>query len=136
MYLLPPTDKVVRGIWNCLCKRSCNTCEVCGRGYGAVYRNSSRRTLCASCHVQTDLATELHRWLSESGQNRAYRQRPLIEFDSLPINIRLLIPDGRVRCLRLVSDDRGIAYVTPETITAQLKKLAVMKRCLDQAQGS
>ena len=131
-----PVDKVVRGILNCLCKRSCNTCEVCGRGYGAVYRKSSRKTLCASCHVQTDLVTELDRWFSQSGQNQAYRKRPLIELDSLPINIRLLIPAGRVRCLRLVSDDREIAYVTPDTVIAQLKTLSVMKRYLGQAQGS
>ena len=130
-----PVDKVVRGILNCLCKRSCNTCEVCGRGYGAVYRKSSRKTLCASCHVQADLVTELDRWFSHSGQNQAYRKTPLIELDSLPLNIRLLIPEGRVRCLRLVSDDREIAYVTPDTVIAQLKTLAVMKRCLDQAQG-
>ena len=126
-----PIDKVVRGILSCLSKRSSCTCEVCGRRYGAVYRNSSRQTLCASCHVQSDLATELHRWLNETGPNRAYRKRPLIEFDSLPINIRLLIPQGRVRCLRLVSDDREIAYVTPDTMIAQLKTLAIMKRCLD-----
>lgn len=131
-----PVDQVVRGILNCLSKRSSCTCEVCGRGYGAVYRNSSRRTLCASCHVQTDLATELHRWFSESGASQAYRRRPLIEFDSLPTNIRLLIPKGRVRCLRLVSDDREIAYVTPDIVIAQLKSMAVMKRCLDELQGS
>ena len=130
-----PVDKVVRGILNCLCKRSSCTCEVCGRGYGAVYRNSSRRTLCAGCHVKTDLAAELNRWFSESGVNRAYRKRPLIEFDSLPINIRLLIPEGRVRSLHLVSDDQ-IAYVTPDTVTAHLKTLGVMKRFLDQSHGS
>lgn len=128
-----PTDKVVRGILNCLTKRSSNTCQDCGRSYGAVYRQKTGQTLCASCHVQTDLATELHRWLSDSGAGRAYRKRPLIEFESLPVNIRLLIPEGRVRCLRLISDDRQIAYVTPDTVIAQLKSLGVMKRCLDQA---
>ena len=131
-----PTDKVVRGILNCLSKRSSCTCEVCGRGYGAVYRSSGRRTLCTSCHVKSDLVTELQRWSSESGASQAYRRRPLIEFDSLPTNIRLLIPKGRVRCLRLVSDDREIAYVTPDTVIAQLKSMAVMKQCLDKLQGS
>ena len=127
-----PVEKVVRGILNCLCKRSSNTCELCGRGYSAVYRDSSRRTLCASCHVKNDLATELHRWLGENSANRSYRKRPLIEFDSLPINIQLLIPEGQIRCLRLISDDREITYVTPDAVTAQLKTLAVMKRCLEQ----
>ncbi|MEC5215022.1 hypothetical protein RCH06_003599 [Polaromonas sp. CG_9.5] len=131
-----PVDKVVRGILNCLSKRTCCTCEVCGRGYGAVCRHSRYRTLCASCYVQTDLANELQRWLSDGGANSAYRNRPLIEVDSLPINIRLLIPEGRVRRLRLVSDDREITYVTPDTVTAHLKTLAAMKRCLDQSQGS
>ena len=131
-----PTDKVVRGILNCLCKRSSCTCEVCGRGYGAVYRNSSHKTLCASCHVQTDLATELNRWLSETGLARAYRKRPLIEFDSLPLNIRLLIPKRQIRCLHLISDYREIAYVTPDTVLAQIKTLSVMKRYLEPSQGS
>lgn len=125
------TDRVVRGILNCLCKRSTNTCEVCGRGFGSVYRNSSRRTLCGNCHVRADLAAELQRWLSDGGKHWAYRNRPLIEFDSLPMNIRLLIPKNRVRCLRLISDDREIAYVTPDTVTAHLKSLAVMQHCLD-----
>lgn len=131
-----PTDKVVRGILSCLSKRSGCTCEVCGRGYGAVYRKSSQRTLCAGCHVQQDLATELHRWISETKSSQAYRKRPLIEFDSLPVNIRLLIPEGRVRSLRLVSADREVAYVTPDTVMAQLKTLSVMKRFLEQSERS
>ena len=128
-----PIDRVVRGILNRLSKRSSCTCEVCGRRYGAVFRNSSRRTLCASCHVRVDLDAELNRWLSESSANRVYRKRPLIEFDTLPVNIRLMIPEGRVRRLRLVSDDREVTYVTPDTVTAQLKTLAVMKHCLDRS---
>ena len=126
-----PIDKVVRGILNTLSKRSSCTCEVCGRGYGAVYRNKSRRTLCARCHVQVDLVDELNRWLSESGTNRAYQRRPLIEFESLPVNIRLLIPDGRIRCLPLISNDKEIVYVTPDTVIAQRKTLAVMKSFLE-----
>lgn len=31
-----PTDQAVRGILNCLCKRSGSTCQDCGRSYGAV----------------------------------------------------------------------------------------------------
>ena len=131
-----PTDKVVRGILSCLSKRSSCTCEICGRGYGSVYRQSSRRTLCASCHVKNDLATELHRWLGENSANRAYRKRPIIEFDNLPTNIKLLIPAGQIRCLRLISDDREITYVTPDAVTARLKTLAIMMRCLDQPRES
>ena len=131
-----PTDKVVRGILNCLTKRSSATCEVCGRVHGSVYRTTSRRTLCAGCHVRVDLVAELDRWLTENGPSRVYRKRPLIEFDSLPLNIRLLIPSGRVRCLRLISDDREIAYVTPETILDQMKAMVLMKRYLDQASGA
>ena len=131
-----PVDKVVRGILSCLSKRSSCTCEVCGRGYGAVYRKSSQRTLCAGCHVQNDLATELHRWISETKSSQAYRKRPLIEFDSLPLNIRLLIPEGRVRSLRLVSADREIAYVTPDTVMAQLKTMVLMRKYMDAIQGS
>ena len=128
-----PTDKVVRGILNALTKRSSCTCEVCGRRYGTVYRNSSRRTLCTSCHVQADLAAELNRWFGEGGANRAYQRRPLIEFESLPLNIRLVIPEGRIRSMPLLSDDRGIAYVTPDTVLAQRKALSVMRSCLEQA---
>ena len=131
-----PVDKVVRGILNCLSKRSSCTCELCGRGYGAIYRRSSHRTLCADCHVRVDLDAELNRWFSESGVNRTYRKRPLIEFDSLPVNIRLLIPEGRVRSLRLVSADEEIAYVTPDTVIAHSKTLSVMKRFLEQSDRS
>ena len=101
-----------------------------------MYRKSSRRTLCARCHVHVDLATELHRWLGENSANRAYRKRPIIEFDSLPTNIRLLISKGQIRCLSLVAGNKEISYVTPDDVMAHLKTLVVMKRCLDQYPGS
>ena len=131
-----PVDKVVRGILNCLCKRSRSTCQECGRGYGAVYRNSSRSTLCARCHVHTDLSSELHGWFGENSANRAYRKRPIIEFDSLPTNIKLLIPKGQIKCLRLVAGDKEITYATTDDVMAHRKTLAVMKRFMDQSQLS
>jgi hypothetical protein len=130
-----PTDKVVQGILNCLTKRSACTCQVCGRSYGAVYRPSSRHTLCARCDVQSDLAAELQRWVSENGEGQAHKARPVIEFESLPANIKLLIPRSQIQFLRLVSEDREITYVTPQAISARLKTLKVMKRYLDSHQG-
>lgn len=128
-----PTDKVVSGILSCLSKRSACTCQECGRGYGAVYRMSCSQTLCARCHVRADLNTELEHWLQENAVRRAHKRRPLIEFDSLPLNIRLLIPMGEVKTLRLISDGRKITYVTPEAVIAHVKALTIMKRYLAQA---
>jgi hypothetical protein len=126
-----PTDKVVSGILRCLTKRSACTCQVCGRGYGAVYQQNSLHTLCARCHVKTDLAAELRRWLPENGASRAYRNRPIIEFDSLPKNIQLLISKGQIKRLQLISGDQAIMYVTPDAVTTHLKALVLMKRFLD-----
>ena len=127
-----PVDKVVRGILNCLCKRSRSTCQDCGCSYGTVYRQKSGQTLCARCHVHAELDIELQRWLGESSANRAYRKRPLIEFYSLPINIQLLIPEDEIRYLRLIRDALEIVYVTPNAVTAHLETLAVMKRFLEK----
>lgn len=98
-----------------------------------MYRTSSRHTLCARCHVKTDLAAELRRWLPENGAGRAYRNRPIIEFDSLPTNIQLLIPKGQIKSLSLISGDQQIMYVTPDAVTTHLKTLVVMKRYIDQS---
>jgi hypothetical protein len=127
-----PTDKVVRGILNKLAKRTDCTCEVCGRGQGAMYRVRSDQTLCARCHVQTDLDAELDRWLRTTHLNKRYRERPIIEFASLPTNIQLLIPVHKLNKLRLVSQASEITYVQPATILAQSKLLNVMQQYLDQ----
>ena len=125
-------DKVVRGILSCLAKRSACTCQVCGRGYGAVYRKSSGHTLCARCYVHTNLATELGRWLPVNQESQMHKNLPLIELDSLPENIKLLIPKSQIKTLRLMSDSKEISYVTPLDMETHFQALEVMKRCLDQ----
>lgn len=128
-----PVDKVVRGILNCLSKRASSTCQECGRSHGAVYRLKSSQTLCAHCHVHSELRSELDEWLVESNGQSTRRNLPIIEVVSLPINIRLLIPKDKIRCLRPVDDNREIAYVTPGDVMAHLKTLKIMKRYLDQS---
>ena len=125
-------DKVVRGILSCLAKRSACTCQVCGRGYGAVYKKSSGNTLCARCYVQTDFATELGRWLSVNHASQMYENLPLIELDSLPENIKLLIPKSEVKTMRLRSDGKEVSYVTSHDKGTHLQALEVRKRCLHQ----
>lgn len=125
-------DKVVRGILSCLAKRSACTCQVCGRGYGAMYRKSSGHTLCARCYVQTNLATELGRWLSVNQASQICKNLPLVELDSLPENIKMLIPKSQIKTLRLMSDGKEIRYVTSLDMETHFQALEVMKRCLDQ----
>lgn len=125
-------DKVVRGILSCLAKRSACTCQVCGRGYGAVYRKSNGHTLCARCYVHTNLATELGRWLPVNQASQMHKNLPLIELDSLPENIKLLIPKSQIKTLRLTSDGKEVNYVTSVDMETHLQALEVMKRCLDQ----
>lgn len=126
------TDKVVPGILSRLCKRSSCTCQECGRGYGAVFRHSTRETLCASCHVHADLAVELRRWLDIKIAAGARRSRPILEVATLPINMQLLIQQDQIKTLRLVSGGKEIYYVTPADVEAHVKTLAVMKGYLDQ----
>ena len=128
-----PTDKVVRAIINKLAARSECTCELCGRGYGAVYRLSSEQTLCAGCHVRTDLKVNVELWLGESYKSRLYREAPVVELDSLPWTIKQLVPKHKVKKLHLVSRENPVQYVTPSDVLSQVSKLKVIKRYLDQS---
>ncbi len=130
-----PTDKVVRGILNRLAKRTECTCEVCGRGYGAVYRTQSDKTLCAGCHVKQDLSAELDLWLGSNYRSRKHRDRPIIEFASLPINIQLLIPEHMLNEFRLVAQSGYITYVTPGVVRSQTAMLKEMQRYLNQTEN-
>lgn len=127
------TDKVVRGIISKLAARSECTCELCGRGYGAVYRLSSEQTLCAGCHVETELKENIDLWLGDNYKSRNYRDTPVLEFDSLPWTIQQLISKYKVRKLYLASQEQPVRYVTPTDVLSHVGKLKVIKQFLDQS---
>lgn len=126
------TDKVVRGIINKMAARTECTCEHCGRGHGAVYRLSSEKTLCAGCHVRTDLKDNVALWLGEDYQSRKYRESPVMEFDSLPWSVQRMVPMHKIKKLHLASLEQPVQYVTPADVLTQLRKMKVIKRFLDQ----
>lgn len=128
-----PTDKVVRAIISKLSARAECTCELCGRGYGAVYRLSSEQTLCSGCHVRTDLKENVELWLGDSYKSRLYRESPLVELDSLPWTIQQMVPRRKVKKLHLVARENPIQYVTPSDVISQVSKLKVIKRYLDHS---
>jgi hypothetical protein len=126
-----PTDKVVRAIINKLSARAECTCELCGRGYGAVYRLSSEQTLCASCHVRTDLKENVGLWLDNGYKSRLYREAPVVEFESLPWSIQHMVSKQKVKMLHLVSRDHPVHYITPSDVLSQMSKLKVIRQFLD-----
>lgn len=128
-----PTDKVVRGIVHKLATRTECTCELCGRSYGALYRLSSEQTLCANCHVETDLKENVSLWLDDTYKGRIYRETPVLEFDSLPWNIQQLVSRHKVRRLYLASQEQPVRYVTPADVLSRAEKMKVIKRFLDQS---
>ena len=127
-----PTDKVVRGIIQKLIKKTTCTCQICGSGIGTIFRQGSEQTLCARCHVHTDLYSELAQWLEARPAQNLYKSRPLFVFSNLPKNIQFVIPRERVRSLYLSAQDKPLQYVTPADVQTQAAKLALMMRCLNQ----
>lgn len=130
------TDKVVRGIINKLTARSECTCELCGRSYGALYRHSSEQTLCARCHVETDLKQNVSLWLDDTYKGRIYRETPILEFDSLPWTLQQIVSKYKVKKLYLPSQGQPVRYVTPADVLSHAGKMKVIKQFLDPARNT
>lgn len=128
-----PTDKVVRAIVRKLITKTTCTCYVCGSGIGATRRKESDRVLCASCHVRTDLHSELDQWLESRIGRNIYASKLLLEFKQLPLNIQFVIPKQKIKTLHL-SDVKPIQYVTPADVKEEIGKLEVMMRYLNKTQ--
>ena len=109
------TDKVASGILYKLSKRSECTCQRCGKTYGVSFRKGIQETLCPKCYVRVSLRDAISQWVRPI----PCFADPLIEFDSLPPNIKLLIPRYKIRTLWLATSNQKIEYVKP----ADLEKL-------------
>ena len=128
-----PTDKVVRGIIQKLIKKTACICQICGSGIGAIFRQGSEQTLCAGCYVRTNLYSELAQWLEARPAHNLYKSRPIFVFNYLPLNIQLVIPREKIRCLYVSAQDKPIQYVTPADVLTQDAKFGLMMRYLNHA---
>ena len=124
------TDKVASGILYKLSKRAECTCQRCGRTYGTSFRKGCHETLCSRCYVRVSLSDAISQWVRPVP---CYAD-PLIEFDTLPPNIKLLIPSYKIRTLSLASSNQKIDYVRPADLEHQRPKLEAMKRYLDETE--
>lgn len=124
------SDCVPSGILSKLLKRSECTCQRCGRTYGVDFRSGSHETLCSRCYVRMSLSDAISQWVRPVPR---YAD-PLIEFDTLPPNIKLLIPSHKIRTLWLASSNQKIDYVKPTDLEYQRPKLEAMKRYLDETE--
>ena len=124
------TDKVASGIFYKLSKRSECTCQRCGRTYGTSFRKGCHETLCTKCYVRVSLSDAISQWVRPV----YYYPDPLIEFDSLPLNIKLLIPSYKIKTLWLASSNQKIDYVKPTDLEHQRPKLEAMQRYLDETE--
>lgn len=82
------------------------------------------------CHAKIRLNACLDLWLGKDYRSREYRNRPLIEFATLPTNLQMLISKSKLRSLKLDSQGGNIEYVTPDMVLAQKVTLELMKRYL------
>lgn len=127
-------DRAVLGILRKLCQKSICTCEQCGRRACATNKYVKHRTLCTRCTVPVAMKTEIQGLqttlrIGKWSDAKRYDIIPLRKF--LP-HLQALIPESKVRHLRLDDSLTTIEYITFADLQKLEKQLTQVETYLDQ----
>lgn len=125
-------DPVVRGILSRLRQASASTCSCCGTRYGASYRHDCGETLCDRCHTFIQLERTLEDVLDAPTEGNS---PPLLEWESLPLNVQWLIGRDKVKTLHLRALGVRMAYVERQTLLDLRQELLRLRKALRQVRG-